>query len=515
MLSSLLQFEMHYGRGGSVGDASSAIAGGYDSEYADSPPDTSSVAHRQATAAAAAATYQHHPTAYAHTPPSLEMTYANGQMIHSGTPGPYYPHSSYTNPAAAAAAAAGTHEAAAYAPSAGSYAYYEEEKPNTRDYPSPNTARAFAAGPGQTTWAPSYGGYNSSASSRPPRHSDSPPLSPIDTRHASYFPTNGRDYPLSAVTSSSAASGNVPSSPTTPSSLSDSPSTPFSPQYASPYGHGHSHSHSHSASSTASASAYVPGMPLPPLNSSGGHFVPPSGGDYAVPATSSAYSTTQGYGRSSPPETRLPPPAPQVQPSGPTPVVTAAAHQQPNPFAGPGFAARPFLCDDCGMNFARTHDLKRHQTTHIAGVKKTHPCPYCGKNLSRRDAIKRHVVSKQCPVAADKPHLTWPPPADHVPPPPDTVIERTTHRRGENPYPVLSSNTSASDRSHSAGYSSSPYSSTSPTSPGPSGGHFSPSGYSSYAGGNPGGHTLPPPAGYEGGGVVFEYDPRSSGYKGR
>ena len=170
---------MHYGRSGSVGDASSAIAGGspsplrsrgsvgsspgftggYDSEYADSPPDAS-VAHRQAAAAAA---YHHHPNAYAHTPPALETTYANGPVFHSGPAGSYYPHSSY-NPATGTTA--GTHEAAAYAPSAGGYGYYEEEKPNTRDYSSPNAARAYAAGTGQPTWTPAYSGYTSSASSR-------------------------------------------------------------------------------------------------------------------------------------------------------------------------------------------------------------------------------------------------------------------------------------------------------------------------------------------------------------
>jgi len=86
----------------------------------------------------------------------------------------------------------------------------------------------------------------------------------------------------------------------------------------------------------------------------------------------------------------------------------------------------------------------------VPGVKKTHPCPYCGKNLSRGDAIKRHVVSKQCPVANDKGY-GWPRAEGHVPPPPDTHIERKTNRSGENPYPVLA--VSPSDRS--GGFSSS------------------------------------------------------------
>jgi len=92
--------------------------------------------------------------------------------------------------------------------------------------------------------------------------SDSPPLLPIDTRSPNFFPLPQRDYTLSAV-----GSGAGPSSPTTPSSVNDSPPMPFSPHYASsPYGgltHGHSHSHSHSSS--ASASGYIPGTPLLPL----------------------------------------------------------------------------------------------------------------------------------------------------------------------------------------------------------------------------------------------------------
>lgn len=116
------------------------------------------------------------------------------------------------------------------------------------------------------------------------RHSDSPPLSPIDTRSPSYFPPTHRDYALNAV-----GSGAGPSSPTTPSSVSDSPSTPFSPHYASsPYG-GSTHGHSHSHSSSASASGYIQGTPLPPLQlntgHAGGHFVPPTGNDYPIPAS--------------------------------------------------------------------------------------------------------------------------------------------------------------------------------------------------------------------------------------
>ncbi|KAG8831572.1 hypothetical protein FRC17_002925 [Serendipita sp. 399] len=503
---------MQYSRGGSVGEptpgmtgrssghqyqrstsSSPEFAGGYDStEYSDSPPD-SSVLRQNGSA------YATH--GYEQTSPGVDAAYAGAPLVSNGS----YHHqpTSYASGHPASGYATSPHETGY---SGGhTYAYYDEKSSRQRDYPSPSAIRTYSGGP-PASWGPSanYSGYVAPPiSSRSQRHSNSPPLSPLDTRSSSYFPPTGRDYPLSAVTSSSAASGNVPSSPTTPSSVSDSPSTPFSPQHYSspPYGH----SHSLSASSNTSANAHIQGTPLPPLqlntSTGGGHFVPPAGNEYPVPAAS-PYSP-HGYGRSSPPEqTRLPPPAPQAINTGATQATT------PGPYAGPGYAARPFLCDDCGMNFARTHDLKRHQTTHVAGVKKTHPCPYCGKNLSRRDAIKRHVVSKQCPVATEKGY-GWPPPEGHVPPPPDTVIERTPHRRGENPYPVVG------DRGNN--YNAAPYSPSSP------GAHYSPTTYAppnAYNGTAPGA-----PMGYGGDhhgiaappatAVVYDYDGRSGSYKGR
>lgn len=166
-------------------------------------------------------------------------------------------------------------------------------------------------------------------------------------------------------------------------------------------------------------------------------------------------------------------------------------------------------------------DLKRHQTTHIAGVKKTHPCPYCGKNLSRRDAIKRHVVSKQCPVATEKGY-GWPPPEGHVPPLPETVIERTSHRRGENPYPVVNVPPTNPHERASSTYSGG-YSNASPSSPAT----YTPSGYPSNGGHNGAGHATgvstaytshgysAQPAAPPAGSVAFEFDHRSSGFKGR
>jgi len=175
----------------------------------------------------------------------------------------------------------------------------------------------------------------------------------------------------------------------------------------------------------------------------------------------------------------------------------------------------PALSETAGLRLkcrpSLSTDLKRHQTTHVPGVKKTHPCPYCGKNLSRRDAIKRHVVSKQCPVANDKGY-GWPPPEGHVPPPPDTHTKRTTRRGGKPPYPVLS--VSPSDRSGI--YSSSGNGNGSPGSPAT----CSPNGYKGVGSGlngisGPGGYgEHGPGAGPSPAGVIFEYDHRSS-YRGR
>ena len=188
-------------------------------------------------------------------------------------------------------------------------------------------------------------------------------------------------------------------------------------------------------------------------------------------------------------------------PSAPT------SNPQPavGPLAGPGFASWPFLCKDCGMNFAWTGgksclsemaglrlkcrlslsiDLKRHQNTHVPGVKKTHPCPYCAKNLSWHDAVKCHVVSKQCPITNDNGY-GWPPPEGHVPPPPLGFIELNMCRRGETPYPVLA--VSPSDRSGS--YSSGGYGNGSPGSPAT----YSPNGYN---GGGSGFNGISGPGGY-------------------
>ncbi|KIM30649.1 hypothetical protein M408DRAFT_288876 [Serendipita vermifera MAFF 305830] len=244
-------------------------SGGYDSaEYGDSPPDSTN-------RGVSAGSHASHP--YSHTPPALESSYA-GAPINSGMP---YHASGYSSSGAGyTAAAAGPNYPAG---SSGSYVYAA----NGSEYSSPPT-RPYPNGQGQqssTAWRqPSYG---FSGSSRP-RHSDSPPLSPIDTRSPGYFPSNHREYPLSAVNS-----GPGPSSPTTPSSVSDSPSTPFSPHYASsPYGgstHGHSHSHS-----SSSASGYGQGTHSS-LNTghSGGHFVP-TGNDYPIPASPSPYPASHG-----------------------------------------------------------------------------------------------------------------------------------------------------------------------------------------------------------------------------
>jgi hypothetical protein len=124
----------------------------------------------------------------------------------------------------------------------------------------------------------------------------------------------------------------------------------------------------------------------------------------------------------------------------------------------------------------------------------TYPCPYCGKTLSRRDAIKRHVVLKHCPIAKDKGY-GWPPREDHIPPPRDMYTQRTSHGRGEAPYPVLAVSPGC-DRS--GGYSSGGYENRY------SGGSGS-NGVSSLGGYGDRGSIL----GHGQTGVVFEYDHRS------
>ncbi|KAG8810052.1 hypothetical protein FRC19_004819 [Serendipita sp. 401] len=62
--------------------------------------------------------------------------------------------------------------------------------------------------------------------------------------------------------------------------------------------------------------------------------------------------------------------------------------------------SRPHSCDECGLSFARGHDLKRHRETH----KNIRPylCD-CGKSFTRKDALKRHRYLKGCGTGGSSP----------------------------------------------------------------------------------------------------------------
>ncbi|PVF93751.1 hypothetical protein CPB86DRAFT_714745 [Serendipita vermifera] len=57
------------------------------------------------------------------------------------------------------------------------------------------------------------------------------------------------------------------------------------------------------------------------------------------------------------------------------------------------FNCRPFQCNLCPQNFAREHDLKRHENTHKP-VSLPCPLPECTKTYTRNDNLQRHITQK-------------------------------------------------------------------------------------------------------------------------
>ena len=48
-----------------------------------------------------------------------------------------------------------------------------------------------------------------------------------------------------------------------------------------------------------------------------------------------------------------------------------------------------YMCDQCGKEFTRSHDLKRHVQSLHSGVKEF-TCDKCGKSFATRDTLRHH-----------------------------------------------------------------------------------------------------------------------------
>ena len=57
------------------------------------------------------------------------------------------------------------------------------------------------------------------------------------------------------------------------------------------------------------------------------------------------------------------------------------------------------ICDLCGRDFSRRHDMQRHKDSHHGDS--VHNCPYCGKGYARADTLKRHIDTP-CALAPAK-----------------------------------------------------------------------------------------------------------------
>lgn len=57
-----------------------------------------------------------------------------------------------------------------------------------------------------------------------------------------------------------------------------------------------------------------------------------------------------------------------------------------------------YECKDCGKNFLRLYNLRRHVMTHLK--KRPFNCEYCEKGFNRIDLLRRHVVG--CYLSTDE-----------------------------------------------------------------------------------------------------------------
>lgn len=57
---------------------------------------------------------------------------------------------------------------------------------------------------------------------------------------------------------------------------------------------------------------------------------------------------------------------------------------------------KPFKCNYCELNFARCHDLRRHEKIHQPSAHIANKCELCFKTFSRPDALNRHIKMSNC-----------------------------------------------------------------------------------------------------------------------
>ncbi|XP_041979173.1 zinc finger protein 628 [Aricia agestis] len=93
-----------------------------------------------------------------------------------------------------------------------------------------------------------------------------------------------------------------------------------------------------------------------------------------------------------------PPPQPSPSPSPPPPL--------PSPSPPPADPARPFVCRQCGVGFAREKALQSHSRIH--GGDSPIECSVCGELCWSRDALRSHTRARH----PDMPARTDPPPQD-------------------------------------------------------------------------------------------------------
>ena len=67
--------------------------------------------------------------------------------------------------------------------------------------------------------------------------------------------------------------------------------------------------------------------------------------------------------------------------------------KKPDPIDKEILSPTPFICD-CGKEFTRVYDFKRHQLSH--SDEKPYGCPQCGKMFKERSSLNKHVKRMHC-----------------------------------------------------------------------------------------------------------------------